>query len=115
MHPASTLAWLECKQSRSDKFTRESHLERGVVEEDVRRGLGRLVAVGGQRVEEGRPRQLHDVLEVALARRRPLEAARANRLPRRRRPRRPRDGPGQLGELAQVVHHGAAALQRLLR
>ena len=90
------------------------NLERGVVKEDVRRCLGRLVAVGGQRVEEGRPRQLHDVLEVALARRRPLEAAPRARLPRRR-PRRPRDGPGQLGELAQVVHHGAAALQRLLR
>ena len=86
------------------------------MKEDVGRRLGRLVAVGGQRVEEGRPRQLHDVLEVALARRRPLEASpRAPRLPRRRRPRRPRDGPGQLGELAQVVHHGAAALQRLLR
>ena len=49
-----------------------THLEHGVVEEDVGRRLGRLVPVSGQRVEERRPRQFHDVLQVALARCRPL-------------------------------------------
>ena len=73
------------------------------------RSLGRLVPVSWQRVEERRPRQFHDVLQVALARR-PFESPVVVG-----RSRRPRDGPRELRELAQVVHHGAASLERLLR
>ena len=75
------------------------------------RSLGRLMPVRRKRVEEGRPRQLHDVLEVALARRRAVGESlvgvgRRSRL---------REGPGELRELAQVVDHGAFPIERLLR